>query len=66
MIKNMGRVSTHGVTDVSIQANGKMESSMAKAFIDMQMDIVVLESGQMAKEQCGWTIQINDYNLIKF
>jgi hypothetical protein len=45
MIKNMGRVSTHGVTDVSIQANGKMESSMAKAFIDMQMDIVVLESG---------------------
>ena len=53
MIKSMGLVNTLGRMVVNTRVPGKMESSTAKEFISMLMDIVEQVFGSMGREPLG-------------
>ena len=53
MIENMVMESTHGTTESSMKAGGRMENSMEKASIERMAEIEE-ESGKTEKESNGW------------
>jgi hypothetical protein len=65
MTENMVTESTLGPMEENILDNGKMESSMAKAYTGKHLDRKREDIGRMGKDSSGLTIEQTIHTLIK-